>query len=657
MLVTKIVSATTAVSMATTGMIVAASANSATSDAIEEALSSLRTYGIVAESMENSSHFESNFAAYNLNLARNYDVGHITERKDRTIDFKVTTDEKFENGEAKYYYFGVYCGGQRIAVKYQSAEGVISKDVIAVKFDKPETKRFVINVPAEYHGETVVVHKLGFPEDIEEKTVADLMPIDEGLAFAPVDNSTVTKCVVSDTMTVAGEMFTTDKRVFVGSDIYKDIVKENDGRYSYKGNIIANNSNEFIESANAKMEVSELISNIKTASEALKTVNTNGENALFYTVHGGIAAGSNDADEINKKFKSIKENPEYSLLVNVYLNEGETNYFTLNTGHGVGDWDVDTASRIVFNFIGGEPETTTVQLGDGFRGTAIAPDSKVIIGSTMCGAIYAPSLNVMNGEVHMAPYNFLNFAYSAYFEPEEEETTTPEETTIPETEETTTAPETEETTTAPETEETTTTVPETEETTTTVPETEATTTTPPETEATTTVPETEATTTTPAPETTVTTTAPETEATTTTPAPETTVTTTAPETEATTTTPPETTVTTTIPETEATTTTPTIVEEEDETTTTPTIVEEEDETTTTTVDAEQETETTTTLIVIDEEVPLDELIFIDEEVPLSDLPMNTGVDSHIGMFAAIGGGALLVGAGAQAYSVFLKKKK
>lgn len=635
MLVTKIVSATTAVSMATTGMIVAASANSATSDAIEEALSSLRTYGIVAESMENSSHFESNFAAYNLNLARNYDVGHITERKDRTIDFKVTTDEKFENGEAKYYYFGVYCGGQRIAVKYQSAEGVISKDVIAVKFDKPETKRFVINVPAEYHGETVVVHKLGFPEDIEEKTAADLMPIDEGLAFAPVDNSTVTKCVVSDTMTVAGEMFTTDKRVFVGSDIYKDIVKENDGRYSYKGNIIANNSNEFIESANAKMEVSELISNIKTASEALKTVNTNGENALFYTVHGGIAPGSEDANEINKKIKSIKENPEYSLLVNVYLDEGETNYFTLNSAHGVGDWDVDTASRIVFNFIGGEPETTTVQLGDGFRGTAIAPDSKVIIGSTMCGAVYAPSLNIMNGEVHMAPYNFLNFAYSAYFEPEEEETTTPEETTIPETEETTTVPETEETTTAPETEETTT-VPETEETTT-APETEETTTTVPETEeTTTTVPETEATTTTP----------PETEATTT-----------VPETEDTTTTPPETTVTTTVPETEATTTTPTIVEEEDETTTTPTIVEEEDETTTTTVDAEQETETTTTLIVIDEEVPLDELIFIDEEVPLSDLPMNTGVDSHIGMFAAIGGGALLVGAGAQAYSVFLKKKK
>ena len=51
------------------------------------------------------------------------------------------------------------------------------------------------------------------------------------------------------------------------------------------------------------------------------------------------------------------------------------------------------------------------------------------------------------------------------------------------------------------------------------------------------------------------------------------------------------------------------------------------------------------------------MIFIDEEVPLGDKPMNTGVDSHIGMFAAIGGAALLIGGGAQAYSVILKKKK
>ncbi len=75
--------------------------------------------------------------------------------------------------------------------------------------------------------------------------------------------------------------------------------------------------------------------------------------------------------------------------------------------------------------------------------------------------------------------------------------------------------------------------------------------------------------------------------------------------------------------------------------------------------------TTTVPIVfeLEEDVPrgvispdLLPLIEIDEEVPLSDRPMNTGVDSKVGLFAAIGGVALMIGVGAQVYSVILKKK-
>ena len=69
-------------------------------------------------------------------------------------------------------------------------------------------------------------------------------------------------------------------------------------------------------------------------------------------------------------------------------------------------------------------------------------------------------------------------------------------------------------------------------------------------------------------------------------------------------------------------------------------------------------EVTTTIITIEieEDAPRGNLITIDEDVPLGDAPPSTGVESSVGMFIAIGCGALAVGIGAQVYSVLLKKK-
>ena len=67
------------------------------------------------------------------------------------------------------------------------------------------------------------------------------------------------------------------------------------------------------------------------------------------------------------------------------------------------------------------------------------------------------------------------------------------------------------------------------------------------------------------------------------------------------------------------------------------------------------TTTTTVLIELEEEPPRDNLILIDEDIPLGDTPFNTGVDNHIGLFITIGSLALLVGVGAQVYTVILKK--
>ena len=754
MKITKAVSAVTALSMTVTGLIVAASANSASPDIISRALGGLTDYGIVARDMTTSSDFESNFAVSNLRLNNSFDVSKFISDKSRTVTFNVTSNETFEDGETKTHYLGVFCGGELVEVEFSGADesSVEKSQIIAVEFTKAGTQTFNITIPDSYKYDTLTIHKLDFVVDEEEK-VGTFEICDGGTTLVPFARNEAesfaanAENIIADSLAVENESFGSNKTVYVGPEVYEYITVGDDGRVFYSRNPlyewgkaegsdywemipvrdadgnqvykdansapIANNSNTFVLMPEASQKVEELIGSMQNASDTLAQINTETvtDKVLYYEVHGSVHAGSAQAEKIKEYYAYIKQHSDWSLLVNVFLDNGENTY--VFNGGAVGDRDLDAASRIVFNFIGGDVKSTHVTLGDGFRGTALAPNARVSIASTICGAVYSPQLAVSSGEVHMATYRAFSHEYWAeYYDvievtttttsettttpPEtttsEEETTTPPETTTSE-EETTTPPE-EETTTPPETttsEEETTTPPEEE--TTTPPETtppEEETTTPPE-EETTTPPE-ETTTTRPrfeVPETTTTTTPPETTTvppeTTTTP-PETTtvppeITTTPPET---TTVPPETTTTppetTTVPPEETTTTTVGVFSDTATTTTTPppsfevpkttpvsetTVPPVTTTTTPTTTVPEIPTETTVTVPVtvrIDEDVPRGAVtpdvpvIMIDERVPLGDRPMNTGVESKVGLFAAIGGAALMIGVGAQVYSVILKKK-
>ena len=768
MKITKAVSAVTALSMTVTGLIVAASANSASPDIISRALGGLTDYGIVARDMTTSSDFESNFAVSNLRLNNSFDVSKFISDKSRTVTFNVTSNETFEDGETKTHYLGVFCGGELVEVEFSGADesSVEKSQIIAVEFTKAGTQTFNITIPDSYKYDTLTIHKLDFVVDEEEK-VGTFEICDGGTTLVPFARNEAesfasnAENIIADSLAVENESFGSNKTVYVGPEVYEYITVGDDGRVFYSRNPlyewgkaegsdywemipvrdadgnqvykdansapIANNSNTFVLMPEASQKVEELIGSMQNASDTLAQINTETvtDKVLYYEVHGSVHAGSAQAEKIKEYYAYIKQHSDWSLLVNVFLDNGENTY--VFNGGAVGDRDLDAASRIVFNFIGGDVKSTHVTLGDGFRGTALAPNARVSIASTICGAVYSPQLAVSSGEVHMATYRAFSHEYWAeYYDvievtttttsettttpPEtttsEEETTTPPETTTSE-EETTTPPE-EETTTPPETttsEEETTTPPEEE--TTTPPETtppEEETTTPPE-EETTTPPE-ETTTTRPrfeVPETTTTTTPPETTTvppeTTTTPPETTTVppetTTTPPETTTvppeTTTTPPETTTvppettttppeTTTVPPEETTTTTVGVFSDTATTTTTPppsfevpkttpvsetTVPPVTTTTTPTTTVPEIPTETTVTVPVtvrIDEDVPRGAVtpdvpvIMIDERVPLGDRPMNTGVESKVGLFAAIGGAALMIGVGAQVYSVILKKK-
>lgn len=732
MKILKGISAATALSMTVTGLAVAASANPASADGIATALGGLTKYGIVAESLETYSHFESNFAVKSAKINNNFDLDNAVRYSTRSIVFAVTSEETFGQDEVKEHYFGVFSDGERVG------------DVICVKFTEQGTKEFTVDVPEEYKYKDLVIYELELLPS--EDGMARYATTDEGVVLyseAKSQNELLTaygSCIVSDELTAGCEVLSHNKVVYVGSELFGRFKQESDGRwffgepayeqkevtgedgisiydnvvkldengnavYWYPGAPVADSSSMIYEMTDASETVDALIAEIQKASDKLATFTSGGGKVTRLAIETDSYIKNEDVQNVLKNYEFLSNNPDYVLLVDVKIKPGE-NTLVFNSGN---TWAADIASRVVFNFHGEgtNPENTHITIGDGFLGTIVAPTARVSNASSFCGAMYAPMVTLSSGEPHMATYRSLDQPYSAFFADEpvittpevttpEEVTTVTEVTTVPEvtTEEITTEETTEETTTTESTIENSTdevtTPPEVTTTTPAVTTTEATTTTP-------VVTTTEVTTTTPAVTTTeVTITTPvvtTTEVTTTTPVvtttPEVTTTTTVvvtttPEvttttTEATTTAPVVTTTPAPVESTpapaETTTVAPPPVETTEETTpaAVETTVTEPDDTTVpdetepqpepeeTTVDTtvpEETPEVTTTIITIeiDEDVPHGNLITIDEDVPLGDAPPSTGVESSVGMFIAIGCGALAIGIGAQVYSVLLKKR-
>lgn len=729
MKILKAVSAVTALSMTVTGLAVAASANSASSDDIANALGKLTRYGIVAETMETYSHFESNFAVKKLTLNNNFDLNNAVSHTNRTIRFTIKTEESFSGGEIKEYYFGVFCGGEIVG------------DPICVSFDREGTKTFVISVPEEYKYKDLVVHQL------------ELVPGDDGsTAFAVVNNGTefysnaedesemlyqFGTCVIADELNVNNpEAFSSDKRIYVGADIWERLKKENDGRwfygmpvvqqekvtdkdgiasytdtfkvdaegktvYQYGGAPIANASNIFIKDDNASGKVDDLLENIRTASRTLASYNGGSGKVIYLEFSGSIDSDTEQSRKILRCYEFLRNNPDYSMLVNVKINPGE-NSFTFNNAR---PWDAYTASRVVFNFYGNtNPENAHITIGDGFLGTIVAPDARVSNASTFCGAVYTPYMRISNGEPHMATYNTLSHSYSAVFDdgkndtavssdettPEEDSTSVPDVTTESDDDDVKTSASENVTTDGDKT--TSATYGE---------ETEELVTSPSETvgNVTTTDFENDFTTenSSPATETgasstpaeAVTSTSPAgsespdittaNDVTTSNDPVQTTTVTSIDESDDVNTSVPEP-VETSVSVSDAITGTDVSIDESEDINTslpsattvpegnvtsvpdgeitvpTENVTQPEEKPALTTM-PEEAPEVTTTIIIIeiDEEVPRD-LITIDEDVPLGDLPPSTGVRSHIGVFAVVGGAALAIGVGAQVYSVLLKKK-
>ncbi len=66
----------------------------------------------------------------------------------------------------------------------------------------------------------------------------------------------------------------------------------------------------------------------------------------------------------------------------------------------------DTSSRVIWNFYNssGSAYTGTVSTAASMLGTILAPSASVIIGPTMCGAIYADTVTNQSGEIHKWPF-------------------------------------------------------------------------------------------------------------------------------------------------------------------------------------------------------------------------------------------------------------
>ena len=706
MKVLKALSAVTALSMTVTSLAVSASANPVTPDVIANALGDLTSYGVVANSFTTASHFETNFAVNDLSLNNNFDVDKYVVLSDRKINFTVSTEESFAKDETKIYYFGIYCNGEQVDVRYgdetnseRSSDDY--KGIIAVEFKEEGSKSFTITVPDEYKYETIQIFKMK-PDEIDGKYCFTASEAPVELAPASSDEKELIQknsaCIVGNSMVRSSITIGTNKSMIFTPEVYQNLVFENDGRVSYiqdgQSSIFAEQGNTFISDENAGKMVDDLLAQVQEASKLFAGATAGNGKVILATLDQSIYNGDrdnkaliklsniptnfelsrpNDRDQNSPEgytfaeqlkngyvtvydlYRYMQNNPEVMLVLNVDVKNASD--FTMDFNNIIDNWDVATSSRIINNFINCNKGITSIYFTEGIRGTIIAPDAKVTISKTMCGAVYADSVVNDGGEIHRGTYRSFVDSYSAHYF-DAPPTTTPEVTTTPPEETTTVTTEPEETTTTTEPEVTTTTT--TEVTTTTTEPVVTTTTTPAPVVTTTTTPApVVTTTTTPAPVVTTTTTTPapvEEVTTTTTPAPVeevTTTTTPVPVEEVTTTTPaPEEEVTTvTEPEPDVTTT----VEEEE--TTTPVEEPTPEETTTTPDEPEVEitTTTTTVLIELEEEPPRDNLILIDEDIPLGDTPFNTGVDNHIGLFITIGSLALLVGVGAQVYTVILKK--
>ncbi len=577
MKIVKIISTITAVSMAVTGLAVGASANSASPDAISAALGELTDYGIVADNLTTSSHFESNFAVNHLKLNNNFDLNRYVIQKSRVIDFKITSDENFDDGE-KHHIYGIYKNGEIINIL---RDGETKPAIIDVVFDKKETKMFSVTVPAEYRYDTLYIHQLTDDLRIDN----EVAPV-EVKAFGDSDQTlqfAAGTCVISESLTIGvPEALSHNKDVRVGSDIYSNFsYNEGERAYFYSqqrnewingvitpvfdadGNPVmdstkaATDNTVVSEMENAADYVNGLLAKMQEASAALAEVNSGSDKVIYREITvGDSGVNGDDVAKIHEVYTFIKDNPDYVLLVNVNLHKGD-NRIVFNSG-SIGDWDADAASRIVFNFIGGgDAEDTSVVLGDGFRGTALAANASVRNESTFCGAVYAPNYTVQNGELHMAPYaGKMRASYEAtYTAPVITTTTTattPAETTTTTTENTTFNGDDDENTTTP---------------------------------------------------------------------------------------------------VQEVTTTP-----EEEVTTTPEVTTAPVVTTTTTVLTTTTTVPVTTYSGDEDEGEQPPIVIIEEDIPLGDVPMSTGVDSHVGMFLIIGAAALCIGVGAQVFTVVLKKK-
>lgn len=635
----KIISTVTAMSMAATSLVIAASADAVSKDYIKGILGNLTKYGIVADAMYASGDFESNFAvnvASISNAAPHYDNAVNKVEVTRTLRITVTNNVSQEDME----------GPITASLQLFSSNGTVlqfngvDNGVINMTFEEGgESKSALLTLPAEYKYDTIKVVptvagslkpdiKITVDEDGNEVTTEK----PKTLVINPKEYESVPpaksqkeqealfgSCIIVDKLISSGTVFQNNMSVTFG-EAFEGRLEKRMANGLYAGwyldgeNITgsANNEDTITVDKNAGAIVDDLFKQIVKASEALANIQFAEEGTpVFYrevgfgdideetgkpkAVPGGIDYLQSDHDpyDMITAYQNLKANPDALLIVNVYTHDQDT---TINVqGYGLGGgWDVASASRIIYNVIGGGKLTVK----DSFAGTLIAPNvSSIEAPSVLLGSVYTRGSFTFYSEQHRAIYDTSDstsedFSDSCAFEIKTEqdpdETTTTTTTPTEETSTTTTPDDTTTTTTPPDDTTTTTTNPPDDTTTTTTPPPDDTTTT------TTAPPDDTTTTTTTVDETTTTTTTTTTEATTTTVAETTTV--------ATTTTPITTTTTAATTTTPNTTTTPAVTTTTPNTTTTPIVTTTTPNTTTTPVVTTTTPSTTTTTTTTTTEV-------------------------------------------------------